>query len=170
MGWALALAWLCGTGAPTPPPTVGYLWPCRAGAPVPYTPREGDLVFYSRRDLPMVFFYAFARTGHPHHSGVVVRVGDEVMVLESGATVVPGQRVGLLDLPGRFCEHLSHGPDRVIWVRRVKRPLAPDESARLTAFACSQLGKPFASYARLALIALPGRLGGPSSPGQGSWY
>jgi hypothetical protein len=172
MGGMWALAVLFSVGAPEPAAdAAGFLWPAGAGGPIRYAPREGDLVLYSRRDLPMVIFYGFARIGHPHHCGLVVALDDAgVAVLESGATVVPGQRVALLDVPGRFCGHVRDVPDGVIWVRRVRRPLTPEESARLTAFACAQLGKPFAPYLRLALLALPGRLGRPSRPDQCNWY
>src|SRR5262245_29252776 len=140
MGGVWALAVLFGLGAPTSvADAAGFLWPDGDGGPVPYTPRTGDRIFYSRRDLPMAVRFSMARTGHPHHTGLVIGTdGGPPLVLEVGTTVVPEQRVALLAIPWRFCEHLSHGRDRVIWVRRIRRPLTPDETERLRAFAWAQ--------------------------------
>jgi hypothetical protein len=51
-------------------------------------------------------------------------------------------KVEVMDPYDHMARHVAVG-DRV-WVRRRRVPLTPEQSARLTAFACAQDGKPFA--------------------------
>lgn len=164
------LVWLF-VAQPPSAPAVGFVWPRGADCCEVYQPREGDLIFFTNRNLFMFLALGLARTGHPHHAGIVV--GDfegRPALLEAGCITVRGQHVALLDVSRRLHGFVEKGDDHIVWVRRVKRPLTPDESARLSGFAWSQLGKPYASCLRLALIALPGHPGGGCRPGQGDWY
>jgi hypothetical protein len=119
-----------------------------------YVPRAGDLVFYSDRSVPWRLLYALAHTGPPFHVGIVVDLpGGRPGVLEAGA--FDSMEVLLMDLPPRLRAH-----NGTVWVRRLRNPLSPEQSARLTSFALAQTAKRYA-LVRLAREITPLRAHGP---------
>jgi hypothetical protein len=103
-----------------------------------YIPQEGDIIICASRNHLWQICFSLARSGPPFHAAVVIREPNgRLAVLEAG----PNDTwcVYILPLP----ERLAAYPGR-IWVRQLKVPLTPEESARLTNFATDQTGKGFA--------------------------
>jgi hypothetical protein len=149
---------------------VGTLWPTRVDqtGPIPYTPREGDLVFYSKVNRLYTIIYPLARSFHPWHSSIVVRrVTGELAILEDGA--IYHHEATLQPLPDRLLVEFKTGSPARIWVRRRLVDLTLEQSRALTAFAEAQLGRPFSSNLRLVGMAVPGRPQARSTPDQKSW-
>jgi hypothetical protein len=123
----------------------GYLWTYKLDARgqavrevIPYCPREGDWVFFDDMSRWWTFLYKIAHTAPPFHVGIVIKKPDgELAILESGPDDT--LHVYVLDIIPRL--HTFKG---IIQVRRAKRDLTPEESARLTAFAEAQKGKRYA--------------------------
>lgn len=175
----LALAGLLAWGgggraqdAPGEPPgsALGWLWNVddASRGPSPYEPREGDIILFSSISPSQVFFYALARTGHPFHSGLVVKRIDGVLaVLESGSAK---EATTLKPIDERLAEYKCSYRGSVFWVRRNTRPLSPCQSDRLTWFAEKQVGKPFVSNLRFVQMAVPGKPSPPDYPDQEKWF
>jgi hypothetical protein len=103
-----------------------------------YVPQAGDLLFFNTDRLCSRCLYALAGTGKPYHVGIVVRLPDgRLAALEAGPYNCVS--VYLLDLGPRLRSHEGE-----VWIRRLRVPLTPLQSDRLTAFALDQVGKPFA--------------------------
>ena len=136
--------WLASPGdCPDNPPS-----PCEV-----YQPQPGDIVFFSHDHLRSRLVYALAHTGKPYHVGLVVNLPDgRPAILEAGP--YDYVHVYLMDLLPRLRTH-----EGLIWVRRLRVPLSPCESARLTSFALAQTGKRFALF-RVILQATPFRAHG----------
>jgi hypothetical protein len=149
---------------------LGWVWNIDAASqgPAPYQPREGDILLLSARAPLQTFGYLLVRTGHPLHSGMVVRrIDGTLALLESGGN---REDTTVLPLAWRLAQHKCQYDGSVIWVRRIRRPLAPCESDRLTWFAEAQHGKPFVSDLRFVPMVIPGRPARPSSAGQKKWF
>jgi hypothetical protein len=163
-GW---LAWAgCMMGAAPLAETKGsYLFTLQTGPAgrkhtvvEPYEPHEGDLVLYDDHHPTWTFLYHIAGTDLPDHSGIVFRLPDgRPGLLESAPDdgKLAGMYVRLLDAMSRL--HQFQG---TIYIRRLKRPLTPEQSARLTAFALAQEGKRYA-LCRMLLQGTPFRARGP---------
>lgn len=124
-----------------------------SGLRQPYLPQPGDIVFYDHWSMRSRFFYTLARTGKPYHAGVVVNLPDgRPAILEAGP--YDYTHVFLMDALPRMRTHSG-----TIWVRRLRQPLTPEESARLTHFALHQTGKGFALI-RLIVEVTPFRAHG----------
>jgi hypothetical protein len=124
---------------------------------IPYTPREGDLIFYDDHNIFLEVLFAWAGTGPPTHMGIVVKKPDgSLAVLEAGPDDTVW--VKLIDLTSRL--HQFHGD---IVVRRCKVALSKDKSAALTCFAQAQNGKRYAVL-RFLLQATPFRPRGLLAP------
>src|SRR5262249_56526119 len=81
-----------------------------------------------------------AGTVPPDHMGMVVAMPDgRAAILEAGADCVP--KVFLIDAVSRL-----QGYDGLIWIRRLRCPLTPEQSAALTDFALRQEGKRYALF------------------------
>jgi hypothetical protein len=134
----------------------GWLLDCAQAASSmrePYLPQPGDLVFYDHWSVRARFFYTLAHTGKPYHVGVIVNLPDgRPTILEAGP--YDYTHVYLMDALPRMRTHKG-----TIWVRRLRVPLTPEESARLTSFALKQTGKGFA-LVRLILEVTPFRAHG----------
>ena len=118
-----------------------------------YCTQPGDLVFYANDTLRARFLYTLAHTGRPYHAGLVVNLPDgRPAILESGP--YDYTHVYLMDALPRLRTHSG-----AVWIRRVRTPLSPEESAGLTAFALEQTGKRFALF-RIMLEATPFRAHG----------
>ncbi len=134
--------------------TLGQLWVPSATAgyqrmdPMEYEPREGDLLFFTDEKWIRRVAFWFAGTGRPYHVGLVIKGRDgNLCTLE--ARPHSESWVFLLNLQKRMISY--HGS---IWVRRLRKPLDPEGSEKLTQFALSQQGKPFAMF-RLAFEGTP---------------
>jgi len=141
-------------GQPQSDPSMGHLWvPSESAAyrrmdPMEYHPMEGDIFFFTDEKWARRVIFWFAGTGRPYHVGLVVK--DEHGKLSTlEARPHSESWVFLLDLKERMTTY--HGS---IWVRRLRKPITIDESKRLTQFAHSQQGKPFAMV-RLAFEGTP---------------
>jgi hypothetical protein len=129
----------------------------RRGPARPYLPQPGDIFLASDRGL-------IARAGHwlvgaagVHHSGIVfARPDGSLAILEAGPynTV----RVGASDALPHLRGHERRGEK--VWIRQRRVPLTGEQSARLTAWALAQDGKPFA-VVRLGAQLTPFRSHGP---------
>lgn len=122
----------------------------------PYTPQPGDLFFAITPSKIMRVGHHLAGAADPHHSGIVfARPDGTLAVLEAGpfnTTYVSGWEV---------MEHLlAYEKSERLWLRPRKCPLTPEQSQRLTAFCCPQVGKRFASL-RVAGQLTPFRSRGP---------
>jgi hypothetical protein len=127
------------------------------GPCAPYVPQAGDIFLASDQQR-------WARCGHwlaggagVHHSGIIFCLpSGRPALIEAGP--FNSIRIEVMDPLEHFRAHLAAG-DRV-WIRRRAIPLTPDQSARLTAFALAQEGKPFAVW-RLVGQLSPFRSRGP---------
>jgi hypothetical protein len=113
-----------------------------------YVPQEGDLVFFAEHSLFWRTVYALAHTGPPYHVGIVVRLPDGHMATLEAAPYTT-IHVFLLDALPRLHSHRG-----AVWVRRLRVPLSPDQSACLTNFALGQAGKLYA-LGRMVLEITP---------------
>ena len=92
-----------------------------------------------------------------HHSGIIfARSSGGVALLEAGP--FNSVKVETLDPIAHMQDHVSAGDH--VWIRRRRVPLTPEQSARLTAFAEAQDGKPFAVWRLLGQVT-PFRSRGP---------
>jgi hypothetical protein len=116
----------------------------------PYVPHEGDLVLFNDHKLMWQILYRVALTEPPDHSGIVVlRPDGTPALLESGPD--DGEYVCILDALPRLRNFQG-----TIWIRRCKRRLTKEQSAKLTQFALAQEGKRYAVW-RLLLQGTPFR-------------
>lgn len=123
------------------------------GLKEPYFPQPGDIVLYDHKSLRSRFFYTLAHTGKPYHSGIVVNLPNgRPAILEAGP--YDYVHVYLMDALPRMRTHTG-----TIWVRRLRVPLTPEQSVRLTHFALHQTGKGFALF-RIVLEVTPFRAHG----------
>jgi hypothetical protein len=101
-----------------------------------YCPKAGDIVLFQGRGAIKNFVYALAYSPCATHAGLVVaRPDGSLALLEAPGPIYP---VMLSDIPSRL--RSSRGR---IWIRRLRTPLSPEQLKSLTAFACSQEGKPY---------------------------
>ncbi len=108
------------------------------GAKTPYRPQPGDLVFFTNDSLFFDMLYALAWTGAPHHVGIVVALPDgKPAIAEAGAFHLSS--VKLIDLPA----HLRTFPGHV-HIRRLLKPLSPEQAHKLNRYALEQTCKPYA--------------------------
>jgi hypothetical protein len=153
------LAWsVCQVGAATQGEQGSYLItqePGRTGQAhaEPYCPQEGDLVLFKNAGL---FWKAASciegSPAYPHHCALVVRRPDGSLgLLEVAPNTgrLAGLGVCMLDVVPRL-----HHFDGVIYVRRIKAPLTPKQSADLTHFAVAQQDKHLA-LGRWLLLSTP---------------
>jgi hypothetical protein len=122
-----------------------------AGPTEPYVPQPGDIFLSTDQARWSRFGHWAAGGAGVHHSGIVFARSDgRPGLLEAGP--LNSLRVEVLDP----CEHMGNHErkgDRV-WVRRRRVPLTLGESARLTAFAEAQEGKPFATLRMVGQLSL----------------
>lgn len=141
-----------GTGVSATPPgqPVGQLYlslPDGQGGTknsvTPYTPREGDLVFFDDRKVFWDFLYWLGDTAAPFHVGIVVKRPDgNLGILESGPDDTLS--VFILDLNERLSGFVKAFPKGILQVRQSKASLTPEQSKALTDFAVRNEGKRYA--------------------------
>jgi len=122
----------------------------------PYVPQAGDLMFSADGSKFWLACHRLAGTSHPTHSAIIFQRADGTpAILEAGPHDT--LRIRTLDA----IPHLrSYEEEGRVWIRRRAVPLTPEESARLTEFACKQDGKRFAII-RLGQQLTPLRPRGP---------
>ena len=132
-----------------------------------YQPKAGDILLMSNTTPFWTALYRLALTGRPGHGGIVVTMPDgQLGVLEAGFNDTTWTRITPLDY------RLAQYPG-IIWVRERLVPLAPDQDARLTAFALTAQDTRYATGRfALQLTLFTGRgplrtafAGGPHGPG-----
>jgi hypothetical protein len=119
----------------------------------PYCPQEGDLVFFWSGCWLKRVAYRLFFVGPPSHVGIVVlRPDGRLALLESNCDIFAHLwGVSLTEIHPRLSGYA--GP---VWVRRLRCPLTPEQSCRLTQFALAQQAKPFAlTHLLLPPLALP---------------
>lgn len=138
-----------------PGPCTGYLsQPCSPDQVEPYIPQAGDLIFFDDLKLTWRILDFLACTRPPDHNGIVVTMPDGSLgSLESAPD--GSHLVELQDLLPRLRSYKG-----TVYVRRIKCPLAPEQSEALTCFSLRQVGKGYA-YVRLVLQITPFRARGP---------
>jgi hypothetical protein len=113
-----------------------------------FAPREGDIVLYDSHQPWITRVYRLVGTDGPLHAGIVYKKADGTpALLEAGANY--HFKVGSYDVPTRFGEY-----DGTILVRRLRAPLTPEQSKKLTEFCEKQEGK-FYAVGRLVLQGTP---------------
>jgi hypothetical protein len=133
----------------------GYLWSADNKNPSPFVPQEGDLMLTTSTGKMYAFLFALGRSGHPYHSGLVVRRSTgELEILEIGGS--SAHWTTLRTIPERLTSLFQDFGDKggAIWFRRRRCPLTPEQSARLTAFAESQVRKPFIKKVEVPFFSL----------------
>jgi hypothetical protein len=115
---------------------------------VPYSPHEGDMVFYDDHNRAWTALFALAGTGPPLHMGIVIKKpGGALAVLEAGPD--DSVWVKVIDV-GRRLRQFRRDFRGTVTIRRCKVLLSREQSAALTRFALAQEGK---RYAALRLLA-----------------
>jgi hypothetical protein len=103
--------------------------------PEVYVPQAGDILVFRNSSICTRAAYYLTLSGSTTHVCLVVPRPDGTLSL---LEATPGDPVVMGDLCSRI-----HGYRGRVGVRRRKVPLTAEQSARLTEFACAQVGKPF---------------------------
>jgi hypothetical protein len=127
-----------------------------------YIPQPGDIFLATDQRLWYRVGHTIAGAHGVHHSGIVIARPDGGLgLIEAGP--FDSLIVEIMNQYDHMNNHVAAGD--TVWVRRRRVPLTPEQSARLTAFACAQEGKPFAVIRWLGQLT-PLRCRGPVS----TWY
>lgn len=129
----------------------------------PYVPQAGDIVLESDDRLTWGMGHRLAKSGHPHHSMIVVcKPEGGFAILEAGGNPDTPSKVSIADLFRilEWEEAKTGRKERRIWVRQRKAPLTQEQSAALTDFALQVQGRRFAR-AKLFEMMTPIRAKGP---------
>ena len=109
---------------------------CLAGAEPTCGVKPGDILLFKSGGRFKLTLYALGGSPGVTHAGIVVARPDGTLaILEAPGLNYP---VMLSDVGSRHQQY--PGP---VWVRSLRRPLTPEQSRCLTAFACAQEGKAF---------------------------
>jgi hypothetical protein len=130
-------------------PTQGKARPAEA-----YVPHEGDLIFYDDHNPVWLALFAWAGTGPPLHTGIVVkRYNGSLAILEAG----PDDTTWVtLQAAAPRLRQFHKDSQGTITIRRCKQDLTRKQSKALTWFAEAQEGKRYAVL-RLLLQGTPFR-------------
>ena len=122
-----------------------------------YGLQPGDIFLATDKALWSRVGHAIAGGPGLHHSGVVFALPNGALaILEAGPYNTA--TIQVLDPWKHMNDHVQAGDH--VYIRRRKVPLTTDQSARLTAFALEQNGKPFATIRMLRQVT-PLRTRGP---------
>jgi hypothetical protein len=103
-----------------------------------YHPQPGDLVLFDDHHEIAARLYSWCGTGTPLHAAIVFhKVDGTPAILEAGQNGV--LKVFISDANVRLS-----GFDGTILVRRLRKPLTPEQCRQLSEFANAQEGKPYA--------------------------
>ena len=120
----------------------------------PYSPREGDMVFFNDHSTKWGMLYKFVGSDAPYHVGLIFKKPDgRCAIVEAGPNDTLHCRV--LELAPRL-----HGWEHTLQIRGCKKMLTPEQSAEMTKWALAQDGKRYA-LGRLLLQATPVRCRAP---------
>jgi hypothetical protein len=143
---------------PASPPPGSYL--CQAcycrdgvfrGPALPYCPEPGDIFLATDQERWAQVGHWFVGSHGVHHSGIMFRRSNGAMaLLEAGP--FNSVEIEAMDPIAHMHDHVCAGD--WVWIRRRRCPLTPEQSARLTAFAEAQEGKPFATWRLMAQVTL----------------
>jgi hypothetical protein len=149
---------------------------CRPGREV-YEPQPGDLYFGWDSNVVFKTGFILTRAGPPSHVGMMVRLPDGALAILEATTNerVYGEGPGVYLRPVLYRLRTYQGKT---WVRKLRCPLTPAQSACLTAFALAQAGKPFARWRSILVpvVSLPcrtklgQRLCGPAPADRDEWF
>ncbi len=118
--------------------------------PSPYEPRAGDIILYDDFNRLFHLVFKLASTAPPTHAAMVIDGADgKPALLELTGPKVITARVTIMDVESRFRNYPG-----TVMVRRIREPLAPEQSRDLTQFAEAQVGKAFA-LPRVLLMGTP---------------
>jgi hypothetical protein len=121
------------------------------GPAEPYVPQPGDIFLATDQAGWARFGHWAAGGAGVHHSAIIfLRSDGRPALLEAGP--FNSVRVEVLDPLEHMRKHMGLGDQ--VWIRRRCIPLSPEQSARLTAFAEAQEGKPFATWRLLGQMTL----------------
>jgi hypothetical protein len=141
---------------PLPPTSgpAGYLVMPTAGTSalqvMAYFPQAGDILLYDDENPWYHFGFMVVGSGAPMHVAVAFSRDDgSPALLDIAGPTVRGAKVALLEVVPRLSTYQG-----VVLVRRLVRPLTPEQAADLRHFAQAQEGKHFA-FGRLLLQATP---------------
>lgn len=113
----------------------------------PYWPQPGDILVFDNDNKLFHMMFKIAGTAPPTHAAIVIARADGTpALLEITGPRVATARVMIEDVEERLASY--PGP---VQVRRIRQPLTPEQSADLTRFGESQVGKRFALWRCLAL-------------------
>ncbi len=114
-----------------------------------YVPQPGDIFLATDESFWLRLGHAVVGGRGFHHSGFIfARPDGRLGLIEAGPFNELVVRV--LDPYQHMSNHVARGTK--VWVRRRRIPLTPEQSARLTAFASSHEGKPFALLRGLSFM------------------
>jgi hypothetical protein len=131
------------------------------GSPEFYVPQPGDIFLATDESFWLRLGHAGVGGAGVHHSGFVfARTDGSLGLIEAGPFNELVIRV--MDPYQHMSNHVNHRTR--VWVRRRRVPLTPEQSARLTAFASAQEGKPFALARGLNFITPFSRRGALRTP------
>ena len=149
---------------------IGWLWTGQNELPVPYVPREGDIILSSTiAPTQTILYKLIGNIGLPHHTMLVVKNSKgELGVFEVGAG--SNKSVVIRPIELRLKKHKKDYKGSVITVRQIKRALTADESRKLTCFAESQLGKEFYKFRELSRLGRQGEPAERTSSSTDSWF
>ena len=126
------------------------------GPAEPYVPQPGDIFLATDESWFLRFGHTIVGGAGVHHSGIVFARQDGRMgLIEAGPFNELVIRV--LDPYTHMSNHVARGT--VVWVRRRRVPLTPEQSAALTAFLAPQEGKKFALWRGLRFATPASRRG-----------
>lgn len=149
---------------------IGWIWPVGNAEPVPYVPREGDILFSSTSNPRQSLAYKWiGGIGLPHHMFMIIRNSSgQLCTFEVGAG--GDKTVAIRPVYTRLHKHKELYDGSVIAIRQIKRSLTANESTELTQFAEAQVGKKFSTASELLKLALPRRPAEQSNLEQKTWF
>jgi hypothetical protein len=116
----------------------------------PYWPQPGDIIVYDNANKFFHLMFKMANTAPPTHAAMVIARADGTpALLELAGPRTMTAQVCIMDVEPRLASYPGTAE-----VRRIRRPLTPEQSEELTRFAESQVGKRFALF-RCVLLGTP---------------